>query len=126
MDSLKTFKERGDEVSLIVMRNGKQIELKGQFPDTTYYDAFKYNKPSGAVKATYCGNHFNIETSRVGKLAIYLYPDMVNFENPVSVKINGREVFNDNINIDRDFMIENFQRNRDRTALWVKRLIFKI
>ena len=126
MDSLKTFKSRGDEVSLIVMRNGKQIELHGQFPDTTYYDAFKYNKPSGAVKATYCGNHFNIETSRVGKLAIYLHPDMVNLENPVSVKINGREVFNDNVNIDRDFMVENFIKNRDRTALWVKRLIFAI
>lgn len=126
MDSLKTFKERGDEVKLTVLRGKEQIELHGQFPDTTYYDAFKYNKPSGAIIATYFGNHFDIEASRVGKFAIYLHPDMVNLENPVSVKINGREVFNDNVNIDRDFMVENFIKNRDRTALWVKRLIFKI
>lgn len=126
MDSLKTLKSRRDEVSLTVLRNGDEIELFGQFPDTTYYDAFKYNKPSGAVKTTYCGNHFDIETSQVGKLAIYLHPDMVNFENPVSVKINGKEVFNDNVNINRDFMIENFQKNRDRTALWANKLVFEI
>ena len=126
MDSLKTFKLRGDHVSLTVKREGDIIELFGQFPDTTYYDAFLYNKPSGAITVTYCGNQFDIETSRVREFAIYLHPDMVNFKNPVSVTINGKEVFNDIVNIDRDFLITNFQNNRDRSALWTKRLVFEV
>ncbi len=126
MDSLKTFKQRGDSVSLTVKRFGEEITLFGQFPDTTYYDAINYSKPSGAVKATYLGNEFIIETSRVKKLAIYLHPDMVNFDNPVKLIINDQVVFDGNVVIDREFMVDNFMRNRDRTALWVKKLEFKL
>ncbi|MHA1971618.1 MAG: hypothetical protein ACTSW1_01425, partial [Candidatus Hodarchaeales archaeon] len=85
---MKTFKQRGDSVSLTVIRNEEEIKLYGQLPDTTYDDAIIYSKPSGAVKAEYFGNEFVLETSRVKKLAIYLHPDMVNFDNPVKVIIN--------------------------------------
>ncbi len=58
MDSLKTFKQRGDSVSLTVKRYDEDITLYGQFPDTTYYDAIVYSNPSGAVQAKYFGNEF--------------------------------------------------------------------
>jgi len=126
MDSLKTFKQRGDSVSLTVKRYDEEITLYGQFPDTTYYDAIVYSEPSGAVQARYFGNEFALETSRVRKLAIYLHPLMVNFENPVKVIINDKVMFDDNIEVDREFMIDNFLRNRDRTALWAKKLEFEL
>ncbi|MCD6328883.1 MAG: PDZ domain-containing protein [Candidatus Cloacimonetes bacterium] len=126
MDSLKTFKQRGDSVSITVKRYDEEITLYGQFPDTTYYDAINYSEPSGAVQAEYFGNEFVLETSRVKKLAIYLHPDMVNFDNPVKVIINNKVVFDKNITIDRELMIDNFLRNRDRSALWAKRLEFEI
>jgi len=126
MDSLKIFKHRGDSVSLTVKRFGEEITLFGQFPDTTYYDAITYSKPSGALQAEYFGNEFVIETSRVKKLAIYLHPAMVNFDNPVKVIINDEIVFDENIAIDREFMVDNFFRNRDRTALWAKKLEFEL
>ncbi len=126
MDSLKTFKQRGDSVSLTVKRYDEEVTLYGQFPDTTYYDAIVYSKPSGAVQAKYFGNEFVLETSRVKKLALYLHPRMVNFENPVKVIINNKVMFDDNIEIDREFMTDNFLRNRDRTALWAKKLEFEL
>ena len=126
MDSLKTFKQRGDSVSLTVKRYGEEVKLYGQFPDTTYYDAIIYSKPSGAVQAHYFGNEFVIKTSQAKKLAVYLHPDMVNFENPVKVIINNNVVFDENVAIDREFMIDNFLRNRDRTALWAKKLEFEL
>jgi len=122
MDSLKTFKQRGDSVSLTVKRYDDEITLYGQFPDTTYNDAIIYSKPSGAVHADYFGNEFVLETSRVKKLALYLHPDMVNFDNPVKVIINDNVAFDEVIDIDREFMTDNFLRNRDRAALWAKKL----
>jgi predicted esterase len=126
LSELKTFKKRGDTVSLTVLREDKEVKLFGQFPEIEFYDAFIMNKPSGAVKAKYWGNHFEIETSRVDELAIYIHPDMVNLKNPVTVNINDKEVFNDIITIDREFMVKNFQKNFDRKALWVNRIILKL
>jgi predicted esterase len=126
LSELKTFKKRGDTVSLTVLREDKEVKLFGQFPEVEFYDAFIMNKPSGAVKAKYWGNHFEIDTSRIDELAIYIHPDMVNLRNPVTVRINGKEVFNDIITIDREFMVKNFLKNFDRKALWVNRIILKL
>ncbi len=126
LTELKTFKKRGDEVSLTVLREDKEVKLFGRFPEVDFYDAFILNKPSGAVKAKYWGNHFEIETSRVDELAIYIHPDMVNLKNPVTININGNEVFNEHIEIYREFMVENFQKNFDRKALWVNRIVLKL
>ncbi len=51
---------------------------------------------------------------------------MVNFDNPVKVIINDEVVFDEVIEIDREFMTDNFLRNRDRTALWAKKLEFEL
>ena len=126
MSRIKEDKARGDKVSLTVLRNNKQEKLQGQFPDTTYYDAFRYNLGSGAVQGEYCANEFNIETSRVNEIALYLHPYMVNFDIPLVVNINGKEVFSEKIKADKDFLIKNFLNNYDRTALWAKRLVFNI
>ena len=126
LSELKTFKKRGDKVSLTVLREDKEVKLTGKFPEVEFYDAFSYDLPSGAVKVKYWGNHFEIETSRVDELAIYIHPDMVNLENPVTVNINGKEVFNEHISINREFMVENFEKYFDRKALWVNRIILKM
>ena len=126
LSELKSFKKRGDEVSLTVLRENKEVKLFGQFPEIEFYDAFIMNKISGAVKAKYWGNHFEIESSRVDELAIYIHPDMVNLEIPISVTVNGNEVFYEHIEINREFMIYNFITNFDRKALWVKRIVFKL
>jgi len=123
---LRASKKRGDKVSLTVLRNNDEIKLKGQFPEIDFYDAFILDLPSGAVRARYFGNQFEIETSRLNEIAILIHPDMVNLENPVIININGIEKFNQKVSIDREFMIDNFMKNRDRKALWVKKISFQI
>ena len=48
---------------------------------------------------------------------------MINLDIPVVVTINGKEVFNKVVEIDRDFMIQNFLENIDKQALWVNKII---
>jgi C-terminal processing protease CtpA/Prc len=99
----KSEKKRGDPVSLSVFRNKETILLKGQFPEVVYYDAFFYKPASGAVQARYYANIFELETSRVGAVKLYISPEMVNVDIPVRVIINGEEVFNDMVEYDKQF-----------------------
>jgi len=126
MVELKAGKQRGDEVSLTVFREGETYLLKAVFPETVYYDALFYEQPSGAVKAKYYGNIFELDTSRVGALAIYINPEMVNLKIPVKVIINGVEVFNEIVGYEQEIMKENIIKNKDRKALWVNKLEFDV
>ena len=126
MEELKTEKQRGDEVSLTVYREGEISLLKGEFPEIVYYDAFFYDQSSGAVKGKYHGNIFEVQTSRVKTVAIYLNPEMVNLKIPVKVIINGKEVFNEIVGYDQEIMKENIIKNKDRKALWVNKLEFDV
>jgi len=123
---LRNQKKRSDDFTLTVLREDQELQLHGQFPPVGFYDAFNYSMPSGAVKATYYGNHFNIETSLVSELIIYIHPKMVNLDIPVVVEINGKEVLNEIVKIDRDFMIDNFLENLDREALWVNKIVLDV
>jgi len=120
---LRSKKNRGDQFVLTILRTDKEIQLSGQFPKVIYYDALNYPKLSGAVKAEYYGNHFNIETSRVSEVAIYIHPEMVNMKIPIVITINGKEVFNEIVEINREFMVQNFKDNLDKKALWVNKII---
>jgi len=123
---LRSKKKRGDKFSLTVLRSNNKIHLSGQFPDVTVYDALNYSLPSGAVSAVYFGNHFNIKTSRVDQIAVYIHPEMINIDIPVIVTLNGKEVYNKIVEIDRDFMVDNFLENFDRKALWVNKIVLEI
>ncbi len=120
---LRSKKKRGDKFGLTVLRADKEIYLAGQFPEITHYDALNYSKPSGAVTAAYYGNHFDIKTSRVSQITLYVHPQMINLDIPIVVTINGKLVFNEIVEIDRNFMIENFKENLDKKALWVNKII---
>jgi hypothetical protein len=122
---LRDQKERGDSFSLTIMRNDEEKFLEGAFPPVTYHEYFHYDRVSGAVRATSLGNVFNVETSLVSEITIYIHPGMVNLDLPVRVYVNGEELFNDYVEIDRQFMTENFIENRDRSALWVNRIIIE-
>ncbi|MDP8221212.1 MAG: PDZ domain-containing protein [Candidatus Stygibacter frigidus] len=126
MEELKAEKQRGDEVSLTVYREGETSMLKGAFPEITYYNALFYDQPSGAVKAKYYGNIFDVQTSRVGALAIYINPDMVNLKISVKVVINNNEVFNEIIDYDSQIMEDNIIKYKERKALWVNKLDFNV
>jgi hypothetical protein len=124
--SIRNTKERGDSFSLIVIRDGEQKSLPGQFPPVTYTKVFDYDQFSGAIKAYYRANHFDLKTSGVSELALYISPEMINPRIPVKVTIDNIEVFYDTIFIDREFMINGFVREFDRSAIWTNRLTFSV
>ena len=123
---IRNAKKRGDKFELTILREGKKIVLKGQFPEIAHYNAFNYKAASGAVKAIYYGNIFEIETSRIGELALYFHPEMINTDIPITVIINGETRLQEKIIFDNDFILTNFNENRDRKALWINKKAFKI
>ncbi|MBW6515130.1 MAG: PDZ domain-containing protein [Candidatus Cloacimonetes bacterium] len=124
--NIRNDKKRGDEFHLTIIRDQEEIILEGAFPPVTYHEHFNYQQKSGALKALYRGNVFHIESSRVAKLAVYIHPGMVNLDIPIRIFVNEREIFNDFIEIDREFMTVNFLNNKDRSVLWIKKLVLKI
>jgi hypothetical protein len=94
--------------------------------DKTYtnYPEYDLNK-SAAVRAFYNNNTFNISTSRVTELQLLLSPVMVNFQNPVIIKINGTKVFNRKLKTDKQFLLRSFTSSFDRKSLWVTSILLR-
>ncbi|MBX3256215.1 MAG: hypothetical protein KF862_18905 [Chitinophagaceae bacterium] len=86
-----------------------------------YYDLNK----SIAVKAYYNNNIFEINSSQIKEIELFISPVMVNLQNPVIVKVNGKEVFNKKITADKTFLLKNFTSTFDRKALWVTNIKIK-
>lgn len=87
-----------------------------------YFSPFK----SAAVKASYDNNVFTLQTSGVTEAEIKISPQMVNLKKPVTVVVNGKQVFKGNIAADKTYIINNFQHNADRYALWVNSVKVKL
>jgi predicted esterase len=94
-----------------------------QWMDFSYYN--RLNK-SGAVKATYNNNTFNVETSGVEQIELLISPVMVNLEEPVVVILNGKQEFKDKVKMDKGFIIDGFKKTFDREAIWVNSIKVKV
>lgn len=79
---------------------------------------YELNK-SVAIKAYYNNNVFEINISRIKEIELLISPIMVNLQNPVIVKVNGKEVFNKKVTADKMFLLKTFTSSFDRKALWV-------
>ncbi len=126
LTDMRDRKNRGDFFTLTILRGSEEIILEGQFPEPEKFQVFNYDLPSGAVKAKYYANQFHINTSRVKQIALFIHPEMVNLQIPVSVYVNGEKKIEDLISIDRDFMLDNFRENLDRKTIWINKIIIDI
>lgn len=88
--------------------------------------AFAFPRQSGAVQGRYAQNQFELTTSRVGELTLYLSPAMIDFSRPLRVLINGRQVYRGLVQYDRSFLVRQYEQELDQQALWVNRLTFKV
>ncbi|WP_338868503.1 hypothetical protein WBJ53_17705 [Spirosoma sp. SC4-14] len=88
--------------------------------------AFAFPRQSGAIQGRYSKNQFNLTTSRVGLLTIYLSPEMVDFNRPLKVFINDKQVYNGLVEYDRTFLVSHYRKEMDHQALWVNRLAFRV
>ena len=92
----------------------------------TVITAFNFQRLSGAVKAKYKNNAFDIETSRVKRITVFLSLEMIDFTKPILIKVNGKVLFDKKMNYDRDFILQTFFENLDRKAVWVNTITLSI
>jgi predicted esterase len=94
--------------------------------DKVYVNAPYYDlNISAAVEAHYNNNVFELNTSRIKEVELLISPVMVNLQNPVIVKVNGKEVFNKKVMADKPFLLKTFTSAFDRKALWVTSIKIK-
>lgn len=94
--------------------------------ENTDKNAFDFPRKSGKIKAEYAQNVFRIETSRIGSFSINISPEMIDVDKKVKVFINEKLYFNEKVKYDREFMLKNFERNRDREQIWINYINFKV
>tara|TARA_B110000902_G_C14233535_1_gene559787 strand:+ start:10 stop:1374 length:1365 start_codon:yes stop_codon:yes gene_type:complete len=92
----------------------------------TETDTFEYGIKTGQINAKYFNNTFEIKTSLVDEVEIYISPLMVNIELPVKIIINGKIIFNKKISYSKDFLIEQFENNFDRKQVWINKISLKV
>ena len=81
--------------------------------------AFDFPYASGAVKATYKENRFNVWTSCVKSFRIYISPEMVDMDKKVQVYVNGKLRYKGKVDWDNVFLKKLFLKTVDRKQLWV-------
>jgi len=89
-------------------------------------NAFDFPRKSGKIKAQFDNNIFRIETSNIKGLIINISPEMVNMNKNVKVYVNGKLYYNKKIDYNKDYILECFDDNKDRTQIWVNHIDIKI
>jgi len=125
LDAIKTFKatiKHGDFVKTKVLRNGNEATFEANLPGPREYDLFPRTLTSAALIADFVANTFEVKASRVNGFSIYLHPDMIQLDQDVVIKTEGKELYRSKVTPDIAFMLNNFLENRDRELLYFKRI----
>lgn len=89
-------------------------------------NAFDFPRKSGRIKAGYADNVFRIETSRINSFRINISPEMVNLRKKVKVYVNGKLYYHQKIKYNPEFMLRNFENNKDREQVWINFIALKV
>jgi hypothetical protein len=81
-------------------------------------DVFQNRRPSGRVDLERTGNTVRARTRGVGAFTLLLSPTEFDFERPIEVTVNGREVFKGMIKKDVRTLLQAAARDEDRTMLF--------
>jgi poly(3-hydroxybutyrate) depolymerase len=79
---------------------------------------FERDTPSGRVDATRRGNGFDVRTRGVQAFTLLLSPDVIDFDEPVQVTVNGRRAFDGTVARDVTTLLAWAARDNDRTMLY--------
>ena len=89
-------------------------------------DTFVYGEKTSQVIANYFNNTFEIKASLIDEIEIYISPLMVDLNRPVKIIINEKEVFNQRITFDKNFIISEFIKKFDRKQVWINKINLKV
>ena len=88
----------------------------------TLVKAFNFPRKSGAIKASYQNNRFNVETSNVTAFSIFISPEMVDIKQPITVYVNGVKKKTQNAIYNKELIMQNFNETLDRKAIWIDKI----
>lgn len=72
----------------------------------------------GRIKASHTGNTIQVETSGIHEFSVRLSPEMIDFDQPVKVFLNGKVVRDEIVSMEPEVMLDLFQRESDRQQVW--------
>ncbi len=81
---------------------------------------------SGAISAGVANNVININTSCVKVVTIHLMSGLIDLKKSLTININGKNRFSALIIPDKNLIISEFLRTKDRTQILIKNLTFEI
>ncbi len=125
VSAYKVNKKCGDTAEMAVLRDGEELQFTGTFPGPFRYSLFKRENPSARVEASFLGNEFDIKGSQLAGFTVYIHPAMVQLDQNLVITVDGKEVFNNKVNADPKFILENFLKHRDRELLYVNKVTIK-
>lgn len=82
--------------------------------------------PMTVVAQKLDGNRFEVVSDQVRALSIYLHPKMVDFERPVRIHANGKEVFSARVEPDPALMLELVREFDDRGRIFWARVTVNV
>lgn len=85
----------------------------------TLLKAFRFPRKSAAVKGYYQHNEFHMESAAAGSFSIFISPEMVDMDKPVTIFVNGVKKMSRQPKYNKEFMLRNFNRDGDRKAIWI-------
>ena len=109
-----------------VDRKGQRLKMEGMFPPapkpSRKEEAFKHAKASGRADIRLKNNRFEAKSRGVGAFTLLLSPTVIDFEEPVTVAVNGRTVFEGKVERSLQTLLRYAARDNDRTMLFAAEL----
>jgi len=112
----------GTPLEFEVERKGERLTMSGVFPPAAKpprkEEAFQHSKPSGRIAITHKGNRFEARTRGVGAFTILLAQAMIDFDQPVTVVVNGKTAFEGVVARRTETLLRYAARDSDRSMLF--------
>ncbi len=106
--------------------DGETLQLSESFNPPEYFWLLPRTAPSVRVDASVDGNVFDIEVNRLCLLRLLLHREVIDFTEPVTVMVNGIEVFHEPVSEDSTYALETFLSNRDRERIYTAELVLDL
>ena len=114
-------KRSGDSFKVTVKRDGKEVELEGEFPSAKA-DAEWRSPGKARVIASWKRGSVRVTVSNASKVSIYVFAEMLDEAGALSVTLNGKKQDLGKIEPDRGFILDEFERTADRSLPWLRRV----
>ena len=116
----------GRPVMFIVTRGGESVRLTGRFAPTALPGEsaamFPRQRESGRIDLARHGNSADVKSRGVAAFTLLLSPDQFDLNRAVTVVVNGRTLFDGNVQKDIRTLLKWAARDNDRTMLFAGEL----